>query len=57
MQVPVTPRPDPVVMPEGRWWCRACGRPEAFDGGRWCVECAWMQAAEEGGRPEDDVAP
>lgn len=55
MPVPVTPRPDPVVMPDGRWWCERCGRPEVFDGGPWCVECAWMAAAEEGGWPEEVV--
>ncbi len=49
MQVPVTPRPDPVAMPEGRWWCRACGRPEVFDGGRW-LRGVRLDAGRGGGR-------
>lgn len=45
----MTRGPEPVVLQEGRW-CETCGRPEVFDGGRRCAECAFMAAGGEGGR-------
>lgn len=36
---------EPVVLHEGKW-CRRCGRPLVFYGGRLCAECAWMRGKE-----------
>ena len=33
--------PEPVSLPPGAW-CQMCGRPEVFDGGELCADCAWM---------------
>jgi hypothetical protein len=35
---------EPVSLPPGAW-CRICGRPEVFDGGELCADCAWMAAS------------
>ena len=40
--------PDPVVLPPGSW-CEQCGRPEVFDGGWLCADCAWIRGDLEGG--------
>ena len=34
--------PEPVVLPPGTW-CEGCGRPEVFDGGWLCADCAWIE--------------
>jgi hypothetical protein len=39
--------PEPVSLPPGAW-CRMCGRPEVFDGGGLCADCAWMADGEHG---------
>jgi len=39
--------PEPVLLPPGEW-CRMCGRPEVFDGGGLCADCAWMAGDELG---------
>ena len=37
-----------MVLPPGSW-CEQCGRPEVFDGGWLCADCAWIRGYDEGG--------
>jgi hypothetical protein len=37
---------EPVVLPPGKW-CAECGRPEVYDDGELCADCAWMAAGSE----------